>query len=191
MPAPAPATVTQLLHEWREGDHGALDRLMPIVYDELHRIALRLMRSERPGHTLQATALVHEAYERLLGSEASASDRVHFLSLSARIMRRVLIDHARARRRAKRGGGDVRVTLVELEAVAPGSPDKLLAIDETLDRLQAVDPRKHQALEMSVFGGMTHAEIATVLDVSVPTIERDLRMARAWLRSELGDPSPA
>lgn len=178
-------TVTRLLQQWQQGDHDALNRLMPLVYDELHRIASRLMRSERRGHTLQATALVHEAYARLVASDAAAGDRVHFMSLVARVMRRVLVDHARARGRAKRGGGRPAVTLAEVEAVAPGATDRLLDIDEALDRLKALDLRKHQALEMSVFGGMTHAEIAAVLGVSVPTVERDVRMARAWLRSEL------
>jgi RNA polymerase sigma factor (TIGR02999 family) len=172
VPDPGPETVTGLLREWRQGDREALDRLMPIVYDELHRLAGRLMRSERHDHTLQATALVHEAYARLARGGASPLDRVHFLSLSARVMRRILVDHARQRRRAKRGGGDVRVTFVELEAVMPGSTERLLEID--------------QALEMSLFGGLSNAEIATALQVSVPTVERDLRMARAWLRSELG-----
>jgi RNA polymerase sigma-70 factor (ECF subfamily) len=184
-PSPVSPTVTQLLHQWQDGDHEALNRLMPLVYDELHRIAARLMRSERPGHTLQATALVHEAYARLIASDASAGDRVHFLSLGARVMRRVLVDHARARRRAKRGGGRRAVTLAEVEAAAPGSAERLLDIDAALDRLQVLDPRKHRALEMGVFGGMSHAEIAAVLGVSVPTVERDLRMAKAWLRSEL------
>jgi RNA polymerase sigma factor (TIGR02999 family) len=183
---PAPSTVTRLLHQWQCGDREALDDLMPIVYDELHRLAGGLMRGERAEHTLQATALVHEAYARLVGSQVSVRDRVHFMSLAARIMRRVLVDHARGRGRAKRGGGNRRVTLADLEAVTPGSPDRLLEIDDALDRLRAADPRKHSAMEMSLFGGMTHAEIAEVLDVSVPTIERDLRMARAWLRDELG-----
>jgi RNA polymerase sigma factor (TIGR02999 family) len=178
--------VTRLLHAWRQGDRGALDDLMPIVYEALHGIAARLMRGERAGHTLQATALVHEAYARLVGGEASVVDRVHFMSLAARIMRRILVDHARGRRRVKRGGGAAPVTLVELEAVSPGSPERLLDIDAALRRLEAADPRKHRALEMSVFGGMTQSEIAETLDVSVPTVERDLRMARAWLRSELG-----
>jgi len=183
---PASESVTGLLQEWQRGDREALDRLMPIVYGELRRIAGRLMKSESPAHTLQATALVHEAYARLMRGEVSVRDRAHFLSLSAQVMRRILVDHARARRRDKRGGGGLKVTLTGLEAITPGSPDRLIDIDDALDRLKAMDPRKHRALEMSVFGGMTHAEIALVLDLSVPTIERDLRMARAWLRSELG-----
>lgn len=186
MSDPASESVTGLLQEWQRGNQEALDRLMPVVYDELRRIAGRLMKSESPAHTLQATALVHEACVRLMRGEVSIRDRAHFLSLSARIMRRILVDHARARRREKRGGGGPKVTLTELEAIAPGSPDRLLDIDDSLGRLEAMDPRKHRALEMSVFGGMTHAEIALVLDLSVPTVERDLRMARAWLRSELG-----
>lgn len=178
--------VTRLLQQWQQGDHDALDRLMPLVYDELHRVAARLMRSERPGHTLQATALVHEAYARLSGSEASAGDRVHFMSLAAQVMRRILVDHARGRKRAKRGAGQLVMTLSEVDAVAPGGADRVLDIDEALKRLRALDLRKHRALEMRIFGGMTHAEIATVLGISVPTVERDVRMARAWLRSELG-----
>jgi RNA polymerase sigma factor (TIGR02999 family) len=135
--------------------------------------------------------LVHEAYARLIGSEAAAGDRVHFLSLAARVMRRILADHARARRRVKRGGNRPVVTLSEVEAVAPGAADRMLDIDDALERLKALDARKHQGLEMSVFGGMTHAEIATALGISVPTVERDVRMARAWLRSELRRDSAA
>ncbi|MGE5246633.1 MAG: ECF-type sigma factor, partial [Betaproteobacteria bacterium] len=153
--------------------------------------ASRLMRSERPGHTLQATALVHEAYARLVGGDASAGDRVHFMSLAARVMRRLLVDHARARRRAKRGGPQLVMTLSEVEAVAPGAVDRLVDIDEALGRLKALDVRKHSVVEMSVFGGMTHAEIAAVLGISIPTVERDARMARAWLRSELGRTAPS
>jgi RNA polymerase sigma-70 factor (ECF subfamily) len=178
-------TVTQLLRQWQEGDQDALNHLMPLVYGELRRIAARLMRSERAGHTLQATALVHEAYARLIASDAAAGDRAHFLCLAARVMRRVLVDHARARSRSKRGGRHQAVTLVEAEAAVPGSGERLLEIDAALDRLRALDLRKHRVLEMSVFGGMSHAEIAAVLGISVPTVERDHRMARAWLRSEL------
>jgi RNA polymerase sigma factor (TIGR02999 family) len=190
MPHPSADAVTRLLREWQRGKRSAFDDLMPLVYDELRRIAASLMRSERGAHTLQATALVHEAYARLAGGAASASDRVHFMSLAARVMRRVLVDHARARGRAKRGGGDIRVTLVEAELVAPGSADQVVEIDEALDRLLQLDERKARALEMKAFGGMTHEEIAGVLHVSVPTIERDLRMAKAWLRAELAPPAP-
>lgn len=183
--------VTRLLQEWGRGKRDALDDLMPLVYDELRRIAAALMRPERGEHTLQATALVHEAYARLAGSEASAVDRVHFMSLAARVMRRVLVDHARGRGRAKRGGADIRITLAEAEAVAPGSACRVFEIDAALDRLLGLDERKARALEMKVFGGMTHDEIARALQVSVPTIERDLRMARAWLRAELSSAAPS
>jgi RNA polymerase sigma factor (TIGR02999 family) len=184
-----PRTVTRLLHEWQAGDEQALDRLMPLVYDELRRIAARLMRSERRDHTLQATALVHEAYARLAGSEASAGDRVHFLSLAARVMRRVLVDHARGRRRLKRGQGGLKVALEDVEAASPPLADRLIEIDEALGRLEALDLRKLRVLEMRIFGGLSHLEIADVLAVSVPTVERDYRMARAWLQSELTRPA--
>jgi RNA polymerase sigma-70 factor, ECF subfamily len=185
MSDPPADTVTRLLAQWRQGDSQALDRLLPLVYDELRRIAARLMRSERREHTLQATALVHEAYARLAGGDASATDRAHFLSLAAQVMRRILVDHARTRGREKRGGGALRITLTEAAAAAPGFAGRLIEIDDALGRLEALDARKLRVLEMRIFGGMTHAEIATVLGVSVPTVERDFRMARAWLRAEL------
>jgi RNA polymerase sigma factor (TIGR02999 family) len=188
MPDEHARTVTRLLHEWQGGDAAALDRLMPYVYDELRRIAARLMRSERREHTLQPTALVHEAYARLAGREASAEDRVHFLSLAARVMRRVLVDHARARRRLKRGRGELKVSLEDVAAAAPASGDRMIEIDEALGRLETLDRRKLRVLEMRIFGGLSHLEIANVLAVSVPTVERDYRMARAWLQSELTGP---
>jgi RNA polymerase sigma factor (TIGR02999 family) len=177
-------TVTRLLHEWQAGDREALDRLMPLVYDELRRIAGALMRSERQNHTLQPTALAHEAYARLAGSGASATDRTHFLSLAARVMRRVLVDHARARRRLKRSS-DLKVTLDDHVAAIPASADRVIEIDEALNRLEALDVRKLRVIEMRLFAGLTHTEIASLLDVSVPTVERDYRTARAWLRAEL------
>ena len=182
-------TVTRLLHEWQQGDEQALGRLMPLVYDELRRIAARLMRAERRDHTLQATALVHEAYARLGGSHASARDRVHFLSLAARVMRRVLVDHARARRRLKRQQGGLKVTLEDVDAGSPAVADRMIEIDEALERLETLDRRKLRVLEMRIFGGLSHIEIADVLAVSVPTVERDYRMARAWLQSELTRPA--
>jgi len=189
MPGPEPRTVTALLARWRAGDTDAQDQLVPLVYEELRQIAARLMASERRGHTLQATALVHEAYARLVESDIGFNDRAHFLSLASRAMRRILIDHARSRNRSKRGGGEPAITLADTMAATPASNERLLEIDDALRRLAALDPRKHRALEMSVFGGMTHTEIARVLEVSVPTVERDLRMARAWLRVELRDGS--
>lgn len=188
MPDERARTVTRLLQEWQQGDQQALDRLMPLVYGELRRIAARLMRSERREHTLQATALVHEAYARLAGREASASDRVHFLSLAAKVMRRILVDHARARQRLKRGEGNLTIAIDEADPASPGSAVHLVEIDQALGRLESLDVRKLRVLEMRIFGGLTHAEIAGVLGISVPTVERDFRMARAWLRSELTGP---
>lgn len=181
-----PQTVTRLLQRWRGGDEQALERLMPLVYDELRRLAGGLMRGERSDHTLQATALIHEAWLRLAGADLSVQDRHHFVSLAARVMRRVLVDHARARKREKRGGDAVRVTLEEVAAVVPDSAARLLEIDDALERLKTLDERKYRALELSLFGGLTQPEIAQALEVSLPTVERDLRTGRAWLRTELG-----
>jgi RNA polymerase sigma factor (TIGR02999 family) len=182
---PLPLTVTRLLGEWRLGNTEALDQLMPLVYDELRRLAGRLMRSERAEHTLDATALVHEAYARLRGTDVPAADGAQFLGLVAHVMRRVLVDHARSRGRLKRGGGEARVTLSALEVAGPVRFERLIEIDDALERLETLDARKRRVLEMRVFGGLTHAEIASALSVSVPTVERDFRMARAWLQSEL------
>lgn len=188
MSDPDPHAVTLLLDRWRAGEPAALDELMPLVYDELRRQAVGMMRAERSDHTLQATALIHEAYLRLSGSKLEAENRAHFVALAARVMRRVLVDHARTRGRDKRGRGADRVTLVETMAVVPAAPDRLLDIDRTLERLRALDPRKHEVLELKLFGGLTDAEVALVLGLSVPTVERDLRTARAWLRAELDRP---
>ena len=188
MTQPDPKTVTRLLIQWGQGDGDALDRLLPLVYDELRRRAGALMRSERKDHTLQATAVVHEAYARLVQSDVSIRDRGHFFGVAARAMRQVLVDHARSRDRAKRGGGAVRVTLGEEMAAAAESPDLLLQLDEALTRLDAHDPRKRKAAEMHLFARMTYPEIAGVLGVSVPTVQRDMRMALAWLRSEMDSP---
>jgi RNA polymerase sigma factor (TIGR02999 family) len=190
MPDEPARTVTRLLQAWQRGERDALDRLMPLVYDELRRIAARLMRSERREHTLDPTAVVHEAYARLAAGEAAAADRLHFLSLAARVMRRVLVDHDRSRGRAKRGPG-FRVTLTDAAAASPDLPaDRLVEIDAALERLEALDVRKLRVLELRIFGGLTHTEIADVLSVSVPTVERDFRMARAWLRAELEGSAP-
>jgi RNA polymerase sigma factor (TIGR02999 family) len=178
-------TVTELLMQWGQGDADALDRLMPLVYDELRRRAGALMRSERKDHTLQATAVVHEAYARLVQANVSIKDRGHFFGIAARAMRQVLVDHARSHDRAKRGGGAVQVTLGETLAASSESPDQLLQLDQALTRLDAHDSRKRKAVEMHLFAGMTYPEIAGVLDVSVPTVQRDMRMALAWLRSEM------
>jgi RNA polymerase sigma factor (TIGR02999 family) len=176
--------VTQLLSAWRDGDEEALERLLPLVYDELLGLARRHMRGEREGHTLQATALVHEAYVRLIDLELPLEDRAHLLAVASMTMRRVLIDHARGKRRHKRDGG-MRVTLSPAHRVAAPVEVGVLDLDEGLRELAENDERKAKALELQYFGGLTNPEIAEVLDVSVATVERDLRFARAWLRRRL------
>ena len=179
--------VTRLLHQWREGSTLARERLADLIYDELHRIAQARMRAEDPGHTLQSTALVHEAYMRLVGSDVDWVDRGHFLASAARTMRRVLTDHARAKTRRKRGGGSLdRVTLANLPAEDEDADQlDLLALDEALEELEARDSRKAAAVEMHYYAGLSYEEVAKALDVSPVTVHRDLRMARAWLRDRL------
>ncbi len=177
--------VSQLLLAWKRGDSEAVDRLMPILYEELRRLARHHLRGESTGHTLQTTALVHEAYLRLVGSDVAWEGRGHFFAVAAQVMRRVLVDHARGRGRAKRGGGIIAVGLQEDLAAAPGRPADLLDLDEALERLSALDQRKAQCIDMLYFGGLNYDEIAAVLEVSPATIHRDLRLARAWLYREL------
>lgn len=179
-----PKTITCLLLDWREGDAEALEALVPMVYQELRRLARLQMRDQAAGHTLQPTALVHEAYARLIDLELDWQDRTHFLSMAARTMRRVLVDHARARRAAKRGAGAVQVTLHDFHAKDEPSID-LLAIDEALESLNHQDERAARAIELFYFGGLTGKEIAEALEISVATAERDLRFARSWLKREL------
>jgi RNA polymerase sigma factor (TIGR02999 family) len=178
--------VTTLLQAWQGGDDAALERLLPLLYGQLHAIARRHLQAERPDHTLQPTALVHEAYLRLVGLDAPFEHRVHFLAVAARTMRNVLVDHARARLRQKRGGGAVQVTLQEGMAAAAAEPVvELIALDDALTRLAEVHERKAKVVELHYFGGLTHLEVAAALDVSPGTVDRDLRMARAWLSREL------
>lgn len=158
---------------------------MPLVYGELRRIAERYLRTENPGHTLQATALVHELYIRLVKTDLHWQDRVHFFAVAARQMRRILVDHARARRRQKRGGAMARVTLKEAVLTVHGPSTELLALDEAMDRLAQLDERKSRAVEMHFFAGLTYEEVAEALGVSEATVDRDLRMAKAWLHHEL------
>jgi RNA polymerase sigma factor (TIGR02999 family) len=158
-----------------------------MVYDELRRLAARHLGRERTGHTLEPTALVHEAYARLVGGEPRFEDRAHFFAVAARTMRRVLVDHARRRKRAKRGGGRARVTLDEGSiSVDPWTQD-LLALDEALEVLGTLDERKARVIELHFFGGLTYAETGAALGVSPATVERDLRLAKAWLQERLGD----
>lgn len=181
--------VTQLVGAWRTGDAGALERLLPIVYDELRALARKALRSERADHTLEPTALVHEAYARLAGSDLDVRDRAHFFAVVARTMRRVLVDHHRTRARAKRGGRQERITLDE-NLVAVDDPSSFLALDDALERLSALDPRKAQVVELHFFGGLTYAQTAEALGISDATVDRDLRMAKAWLVHELGPDRP-
>ena len=180
-----PQTVTGLLLAWREGDSDALDRLIPLIYDDLHSLADRYLRSERKDHTLQATALINEAYLRLADAEVPWQDRNHFLAIAARTMRRILVDHAKARGRAKRGGGQTPVTLEEDLVVSGEQPADLVELDEALSRLQELDYRKAQVVELHFFGGLTYKETAEVLDISPATVDRELRLAKAWLYHEL------
>ncbi len=178
------STITRLLIEWREGDPRAFETLVPLVYDELRRLARLQMRGQGTDHTLQPTALVNEAYGRLVGLELDWQDRTHFFSMAARTMRRVLVDHARAQRAAKRGAGAVQVSLQDFHAQSE-TPFDLLAVDEALERLAGQDERAAKVVELYYFAGMTCPEIAAVLEVSRATAERDLRFARSWLRREL------
>ena len=179
--------VTQLLQAWSEGDQGALDQLMPVVYEELHRLARGYMADERPGHTLQATALVNEAYLRLAHSEHGGwQGRAHFFAVSARVMRRILVDWARSRRAQKRGSDVPALELQENLAILPGkSGNDLIAIDDALQTLAAFDLRKGQVVELRFFGGLSVKETAEVLTVSEETVRRDWNMAKSWLRREL------
>ena len=182
-----PQDVTGLLVAWGAGDESALDRLLPIVYGELRHVARRLMRGERGEHTLQTTALVNEAYLRLIDlSRVRWQDRAHFFAMSARLMRRILVDHARARRYAKRGGGRRPISLDEALVVAPERGTDLIAVDDALKALAVVDLRKSRVVEMRFFGGLTAEETATALGVSAVTVMRDWWLARTWLLRELG-----
>jgi RNA polymerase sigma factor (TIGR02999 family) len=179
-------TVTTLLRDWRSGDRSALDKLMPLIYDDLRRIAARHLQSERPGHTLQATALVNEAFVRLAEAGLSFQDRAHFLSVAARSMRHILTDYGRARRSRKRGGGVSPVTLHE-DAVADGTNTDIVDIDDALTKLAEIDSRKSDILVLHFFGGMTFDETAEALGISVATVDRDLLLGKAWLANELKD----
>ncbi|MBV9958465.1 MAG: sigma-70 family RNA polymerase sigma factor [Acidobacteria bacterium] len=178
--------MTQLLEKWAGGDRAALDALMPLVYDELRRLAGGYLRRERSDHTLQPTALVNEAYLQLVDQHQSRwQNRAQFIGVAAQMMRRILVDHARAHLAEKRGGGQFTVALSEADRFG-GRPDAdLLAIHEALNRLAAIDPQQSRIVELRFFGGLTIEETAEVLKVSHATVERDWKMARAWLRREL------
>lgn len=182
--------VTRLLLAWRDGDPSAADRLVPLVYDELHAIAGRYLRNERNAGTLQTTALIHEAYLRLVGSEVDWEGRSHFFAIAANTMRRVLVDHARARRRLKRGGPDgVEVTLddpvMDPDEGNGTDPVDVVAVDRALDELAELDGRKARAVELHYFGGLGYEQMAEVMEISTATVHRDLRFARSWIHDRL------
>jgi RNA polymerase sigma factor (TIGR02999 family) len=181
-----PGQVTQLLERWGGGDQSALDELTPLVYAELRKLAAAYLRRERPGHTLQATALVNEAYLRLVGRKhARWQGRSHFYGIAARLMRQVLVEHARGHRAEKRGGGRAAVTLGHAEEVA-GSPElDILAVHEALERLAAFDAQQARVVELRFFGGLSIEEAAEALGVGHATVEREWGLARTWLRKEL------
>lgn len=176
--------VTQLLIDWNNGNPAALDQLMPVVYDELHRIAQRHLRREGPGHTLQTSALVNEAYLRLIDQHAPWRNRAHFLGIAAQMMRRILVDHARSHLYAKRGGGIQQVSLAEADGLPARAAD-LVALDDVLQSLTEIDPQQGKIVELKFFAGMTIQEIAEVVGISTATVEREWRTARAWLSAEL------
>ena len=184
---PAPTEVSQLLLDWGNGDKAALDRLTPLVYEELHRLAHRHMRLERPDHTLQTTALVNEAYVRLVDQRnLHWKNRAHFFSIASRLMRRILVDLARAHKRAKRGGGALEVSLDEASIVSSERAAELVALDEALTNLAEIDPRKSQVVELRFFGGMSVEETAEAMRLSPITIKREWSAAKAWLYREIG-----
>jgi len=179
------ARVTELLREWRLGDDRAYDRLVPFVYAELRRLARGQLRREPEGHSLQPTALVHEAYLRLVKADVDWQDRTHFLSVAARVMRRILVEHARGKQALKRGGDGQHVTLTGPIAAPDADPITVLALDSAMERLQAFDARQARIVELCYFGGLTCLEAGQALGISEATVHRDLRHARAWLRREL------
>ena len=180
------AKVTQLLLELTGGSRSAVDELLPLVYKEMKRVAGAQLRNERPGHTLQATALVHEAYLKLVDQrEVSWQNRAHFMGVATQVMRRILLDYAKARQREKRGGGVRPVDLDEALVVSEDRASDLIVIDEALTRLEQMDPRQAKVVELRFFGGLSVEETAVAMEISAPTVKREWAMARAWLHREL------
>jgi len=185
MPTATP-NVTQLLIGWSNGDKAALDSLLPLVYEELRQQAARYLRRERVGHTLQTTALIHEAYLRLIDQKnVHWQNRAHFFGIAAQLMRRILVDHARARTRAKRGGSNLRVSFNEANLLAASQDLDIVALDEALDRLAELDEQQSRVVELRFFSGLSVPETAEVLRISPATVKRDWSMAKAWLHREL------
>jgi RNA polymerase sigma factor (TIGR02999 family) len=186
MSDPSSEDVTQLLLAWSKGDQAAFDQLMPLVYEELRKLAKRYMRQQRPGHTLQTTALVNEAYLQLIRSDQVRwQNRAHFFAISAQLMRRILVDSARARQNLKRGGGAQRLTLDDTLQISAGRATELVALDDALSALAKLNERQSQVVELRYFGGLSEEEVAAVLNISPRTVRRDWRLARAWLYYEL------
>jgi RNA polymerase sigma factor (TIGR02999 family) len=186
MPQASTQEITQLLLAWGNGDHSALERLMPMVYEEMRKMARRYMNRQRPGHTLQTTALVNEAYLRLVdSSQVRWQNRAHFFAISAQLMRRILVDFARSRSNLKRGGGAQRVSIGEATEVSSTAGVDLVALDDALKALSAFDPRQSQIVELRYFGGLSEEEIAEALKISTRTVRREWSQARAWLYREL------
>ena len=189
-PSISPHRVTQLLHEWSQGDDSALAELTPLVYEELRRLAHRQMGAERSDHTLQTTALVNEAYLRLADqTNPSWQNRAHFFAVAARAMRQILVSYARSDRAQKRGGGALRVELDEAAIVSPEESKEIVDLHEALERLATLDSRKAQVVELKYFGGLNYDEMAEVLKISPVTVRRDWEFARAWLHTELHNAS--
>lgn len=189
----SPNEVTRLLVDWGNGDQAALEELIPLVYEELRRVAGRYMRRETPGHTLQTSALVNEAYLRLVDQKnVRWQNRAHFFGVAAQLMRRILVDHARSRSRAKRGGGAQMVSLTD-QAIITKEVADVIALDDALKNLAEMDPRKSQIVEMKFFGGLTNEEVAEVLKITSRTVEREWRKAKAWLNRAIskGDTNEA
>ena len=188
MTTPSPQEVTALLVDWSKGDQAALDKLMPMVNAELHRLAHHYMRMERPGHTLQTTALINEAYLRLIDQhDVRWQNRAHFFGIAAQLMRRILVDHARSHSRLKRGADARQVSLDEAALVSEGRAAELVDLDDALKSLTAIDARKSQVVELRFFGGLSIEETAEVMKVSARTVEREWNMAKAWLRREISN----
>jgi RNA polymerase sigma factor (TIGR02999 family) len=185
-----PGKVTQLLTRWRSGDRAALDQLMPLVYDELRMIAARYLRKERPGHTLQSTALVNEAYMRLVESPGDWQNRAHFFAVAARIIRELLIDHARTKLALKRGGAKLTLSLDEAIGVPKNREFHLVAVDDALTSLSRIDEQQAQIVELRFFGGLTIEETSEVLQISPSTVKRDWILAKTWMLRELTNTSP-
>jgi|SRR5215472_7706352 len=178
--------ITVLVHQYAQGDKTALDRLLPLVYAELRRIAQKHLKNERPSHTLQPTALVHEMYTRMASQEApELNDRIHFLSVAAGVMRQILIDHARTKFAQKRGGKQEKLSLDRAQEACMEKPAIMVRVDDALNQLSRQDPRKARLIEMRFFGGLTAEESALVLELPVTTVRRELRVAQAWLQREL------